>query len=127
MKSASVSVEKLDLARQPQAEEVPLAAVFSGTVTVEIPGYEERQKSRIENAFHEAEGDSMAKARALIEYEGKLAHLAKKQIKAVDLKLKADPAQELKSLEDVEQFEFYGRFVQAVAFVVMKGIPLGNG
>lgn len=133
MKEVRVSVEALDRARPPYKgdpetpPEVALSDLFEGTATVEIPGYEARQALRLANVYPGKQGEGEAALKAMFEYQGGLVRLAKEKLKGVDLKIKSGSGEPVSSVEQLEQYEVAGRFFEAVACVVMKGVPLGNG
>jgi hypothetical protein len=133
VKEVKVSVAALDRARPPfkgdseSAPEVALSELFEGTATVEIPGYEQRQALRLANVYPGKQGEGEEALKKMFEYQGGLVKLAKEKLKGVELKIKSQEGAAISSAEELEQFEVAGRFFEAVACVVMKGVPLGNG
>lgn len=126
-----VSIESLDRARPAHTEsgEIPLAELFTGCVAVDIPGFEERQKLRLSHIYPSGKLEGEDGIKKNMEYQAGLIKMARDRLKGVDLKLKdSDESKQGNALnvEQIEQYEVCGRFYEAVAFVVMKGVPLGK-
>lgn len=124
MRVMKIEMAKLDQVRPPAGAD-PLEDLFTGTVSVEVPGFDERQKIRMELVPPAVEQGDEDFSEKWNEYRSKLLERARKQIQTVELKVR-NSGEAISSLEDLEYYEDGIRLLEAVAFLSARGVPLGN-